>query len=488
MDGWEVGGRKLLLGALLLSGALAASPAAAQIVVTPRETATQTQTGAPTEDATPEDAGRLLTQARAAAAQARANGRTPTPDQPDWREAIRLGEAARALAPNDPQIVRFLAETYSTLSWDSRAWDAWGAFLDGGGTLDDGALAALGEAGRELGYARYSAGQFDEAAAVFERVLELSPDDLQALTWLGRIALETRASEAAQRYWARVLELDPENDTARYYAQRSEQQLRYGAAATDAFNEGLSAYDAGRTATALDAFVRAADANPDFDEAASWAGRLALELGRPRVAQRFWSTLLERDPENQQAAYFLTLAEAQERWGLEAGRAFYAGQESYNRGEVRAAAEQFAAASDANPQYPEAASWAARSLQEADLAERAIPYWERLLAIEPDNEGARYFLELARSQTGVQGDAVQAFNEGVKAYGEAEPERAQALFEAATRADPDYAEAWGWLGRLAFEGGRYADAEAAYARALELEPDNATYRFFQLEAERLGAQ
>jgi tetratricopeptide (TPR) repeat protein len=480
MDGWR------FLFALLLTGGTL-PPAAAQIVVTPRETATQTPTGAPTEDATPEDAGLLLTQARAAAAEARANGRTPTPDQPDWREAVRLGEAARALAPDDPQILRFLAETYSTLSWDSRAWDAWSGYLDEGGTLDDGALAALSEAGRELGFARYSAGQFEEAAAVFERVLELNPDDLQALTWLGRIALETGASEAAQRYWARVLELDPENEAARYYVGQSEQQLRYGAAATDAFNEGLIAYDAGRTAAALDAFIRAANANPEFDEAASWAGRVALELGRPGVAQRFWKALLERDPENRQVAYFLSLADAQERWGVEAGRAFYAGQEAYNRGEVGAAAERFAAASDANPRYPEAASWAARSLQEAGRAERAIPYWERLLTLEPDNEGARYFLELARSQTGVQGDAAQAFNEGVEAYGEAQPERAQALFEAATRADPDYAEAWGWLGRLAFESGRYSEAEAAYARALELEPDNATYRFFQLEAERLGA-
>lgn len=479
MDGWR------FLFALLLTGGTL-PPVAAQIVVTPRETATQTPTGAPS-DAAPEDAGRLLTQARAAAAEARANGRTPTPDQPGWREAIRLGEAARALAPDDPQILRFLAETYSTLSWDSRAWDAWGSYLDEGGTLDDGALAALSEAGRELGFARYSAGQFDEAAAVFERVLELNPDDLQALTWLGRIALEMGASQAAQRYWERVLELDPQDEAARYYAQQSEQQLRYGAVATDAFNEGLIAYNAGRTAAALDAFIRAADANPEFDEAASWAGRVALELGRPGVAQRFWNALLERDPENRQAAYFLSLADAQERWGIEAGRAFYAGQEAYDRGEVGAAAERFAAASDANPRYPEAASWAARSLQEAGLAARAIPYWERLLALEPDNEGARYFLEAARSQAGVPEGAVQAFNEGVKAYGEADLERAQELFEAAVGDDPGYAEAWGWLGRLAFEGGRYDEAEAAYTRALELEPDNTTYRFFQAEAERLGA-
>lgn len=456
--------------------------APAQITVTPTQPPAQAETQGSA------DAAALLAQAQAAALGARSSGALATPDEPRWRDAIQLGEEARALAPEDVTVLRFLAETYSTLSWDSRAWELWGAYLDAGGPLDGTALGALSEAGRELGYARYSAGELEGAADIFERVAELEPNNVEALTWLGRIALEQGRSEAAERYWRRVLALRPGDPTARYYVQQSEQQLTYGAETTGAFNEGLAAYNAGQKAAALDAFTRAAEANPDFEEAATWAGRVALELGRAEVAQRFWGALLERNPQNRQAAYFLTLAEAQRRWGTEAGRAFYAGQELYNQGRVEEAAERFVAASEANPQYPEAASWAARSLQESGQAAQAVPYWERVVALSPEDESARYFLETAQAQQGAPAEAVQAFDEGVRAYQQADPERAQRAFRQATDADPGYADAWGWLGRLAFEDERYGEAETAYARALELEPGNATYRFFQAEAERLGAQ
>ena len=452
----------------------------AQIVVTPTPPPEQTSPVA----ASPS----LLAQAQAAAEKARESGALPTPDQPLWHDAVDLGEEARAAAPEDLTVLRFLAEIYSTLSWDGRAWDVWNAYLDAGGTLDDAALGAIREAGRELGYARYTAGNLGDAAQVFGKLSDLEPQNAEALTWLGRIALEEGRSQDAEGYWQRVLKLKPGDKTARYYLAQSQQQLTFGAASTGAFNEGLATYNAGEKAAALDAFIRAADANPKFEEAATWAGRVALELGRPRVAKRFWQTLLKRNPDDRSAAYYLSLAEAQETWGAAAGRAFYAGQDLYNRGEVKAAAEQFAKASDANPKYPEAASWAARSLQESGQAARAVPFWERVVALNPDDKSARYFLETARSQQAIGEEATRAFDAGVRAYEEADLAAAQRAFQTATQAAPNYADAWGWLGRLAFESGRYGEAEAAYKKALGLEPGNTTYRFFTAEAKRLEAQ
>lgn len=464
-----------------LSAALLLNVAGAQVVVTPVQP--PAQAAAPAE---PEDAGALLAQAQAAAEAALEGSLAPSPDQTGWRDAIRLGEAARDEAPEDLEVLRFLAETYSTVAWDSRAWEAWNAYLEAGGDLDEAALGAISEAGRKLGYARFAAGELGGAAEVFGRVLELDSQNVEAVTWLGRIALEQGESKAAEGYWERVLELTPGDRAARYYLAQSREQLTYGADAVNAYNEGLAAYNEGRTAAALDAFRRAAEINPEFEAAVLRAGRTALELGRSRAAQRFFRALVARDPEDQQAAYLLTLADAQRRWGAAAGSAFYAGQELYNQGRVEEAAESFTRASDANPEYPEAAGWAARSLQESGQAERAVPYWERVLALDPEDDSARYFLEAAQGQRDFGAGAVAAFNEGVKAYGEADLKAAEAAFETATEQEPGYAEAWGWLGRLAFEGGRYAEARAAYERALELEPGNASYRFFEAEAARLG--
>ncbi len=432
------------------------------------------------------EAQALLAQARAAAQEAHEGSLAPSPDQTGWRDAIRLGEAARDLAPEDPVVVRFLAETYSTVAWDSRAWVAWGAYLDAGGDLDEAALGALNEAGRKLGYARFAVGDLGGATEVFERVLELGADNVEAVTWLGRIALEQGRSEAAERYWERVLELKPDDPTARYYLAQSREQLAYGADAVGAFNEGVAAYDESRTAAALDAFSRAAQTNPEFAQAHQRAGQTALELGRSGAAQRHFRALVALDPADDRAAYLLTLADAQSTWGAEAVNAFYDGQELYNQGRVADAAERFAGASDANPAYPEAAGWAARSFQESGQVARAVPYWARVVALNPEDESARYFLEAAQAQKDIGAEAASAFNEGVKAYGEADLGAAQAAFETAAEREPTYAEAWGWLGRLAFEGGRYGEAEAAYGRALGLEPGNASYRFFEAEAARLG--
>lgn len=438
--------------------------------------------------ALPPGAASLLAQAQAAVQTARTTAEAPSPDSPNWRVAIALGEEARDAAPTNPIVLRFLGETYSAVSWDSRAWETWGAYLEAGGREDAAVRRALGTAGQRLGYARYSAGNLEGAAEVFGRVLELTPEDPAALTWLGRIALESGRSLEAQEYWERVLALRPGNRAARYYLGRAQQQQTFGADASRAFNDGLAAYSANQKAEALEAFSRAAEASPEFEEAFSWAGRVALELGRPVEAKTFWSALLRRDPENRQAGYFLGLAESQERWGSSAGRAFYSGQELYNQGQISGAAEAFVRASESNPQYPAAASWAARSLQESGQTGRAVLFWRRVVALNPDDPSATFFLEAAQAQQNVSDDAVGAFNSGVQAYQEAELGAAAVAFSEATERDPSYADAWGWSGRLAFEEGRFAEAEDAYARAAELEPDNSSYSFFLDEAKRLGAQ
>lgn len=466
---------------ILIAGSLSLH-AQAQVTVVPVP-----PTQSAVSSSLPAEARSLLQEARAAAQRGRATG-TFSADQPDWRSAIQNGEGARALAPESLEVLRLLGETYSAVSWDSRAWDAWDAYLAADGPLDETVRRGVSRAGQGLGFARYTGGDLTGAAEIFGRVLELESNNVNALTWLGRIALENGRSAEAESYWQRVLTLRPGNRTARYYLQRAEQQRTFGAEASGAFNDGLAAYNGNRKAAALEAFSHAARANPDFEEALSWAGRVALELGRPEAAKTFWQALVRRNPQDTRASYFLSLAEAQEHWGSVAGRAFYAGQDLYNRGQVRAAAERFVAATEANPQYPAAASWAARSLQESGQAGRAAPYWRRVVTLNPDDASAKFFLEAAQNQQRLGSGAASAFNQGVQAYQEADLAAAETAFNRATQENPTYAEAWGWLGRLAFEGQRYPEAASAYTKAVELEPDNTTFSFFLSEAQRLNDQ
>jgi tetratricopeptide (TPR) repeat protein len=263
---------------------------------------------------------------------------------------------------------------------------------------------------------------------------------------------------------------------------------RVGEAASEAYREGLSAYEEDRLGEAHAAFAKAVAANPEFVDAAVWAGRTALELELPATAVRFWERVVARRPGDGGARYFLDVARTQALWGVEAGRAFFAGQSAYERGDLESAADSFVSALEANPSMLEAWVWAARTSQELGEPEEALYFWQGVLERRPDDERARYFTELARQQIEFGPRAGQAFAEAVRHYQLAEFDQAEAGFRQAVEANPQFALAWAWLGRLYFTRADYPAAAEAYRRAAELQPANEDYSFFANEAARLAGE
>src|SRR5690606_19976428 len=97
-----------------------------------------------------------------------------------------------------------------------------------------------------------------------------------------------------------------------------------------------------------------------------------------------------------------------------------------------------------------------------------------------------WFLRRATLATERGDVAGPAFFDAVAAYEAGEADRARTLLEEAVAAEPDFVEAWGYLGRIAFQQGRYLDAAEAYGRAAELSPGVDEYVFFAEEAARLA--
>jgi tetratricopeptide (TPR) repeat protein len=435
-----------------------------------------------------QDAQFLLEQARSAASQAKTSYSTFNIDQPLWRDAMRLGEQAFKLEPNNPEVVLFLAQTYSTVRWHSRAWDKWTHFLrlQGLDQAGDEAKGQFAETGNELGFAKYQMNDLQGALAFYIRVNEIIPDTAETLRWIGRIYLELGQPDQAQPYWQRLAELEPDDEAANYYLSITEEQLRVGPEASSMFQAGIKAYDEGKLPEALQAFEWAATANPTFKEAYVWAARSSFELGQSALAVQYWQKVLALDPTDERAVYFAQYSQDQQRWGKEAAQAFYEGQTFYLQQNVASALERFEAATRANSQYKDAFVWTARAYQELGQLPQAASYWQRVIELDPSDSRAKYFLTLAQKQQTYGDSAGQAFVDGIDYYQKNDFANAEAAFKRAIAANANFSDAWAWLGRVYFTQANYPEASKAYAQAVVLAPENADYRFFADEAKRLS--
>ncbi len=421
----------------------------------------------------------------------------PHPDHADWRVVLDSGR--EALDMIDHAVTRrYLARAYALTGWSVRALDAFDELVAAGHPLDVGAeverlvpevpsLTLYRRAAAVLAFSRYQAGDAAGAERTYARWLEVDPEATEPLRWLGRLALERGDPEGALPYWERLVELSPEDDAAAYALRETRRELAIGPQAAASFRRGSEAYEAGDLEAALDAFEASFAANPEYLDAAVWAGRTALELGRAELAVDHWSLVVRERPDDAGAAYFLRLAQDQAEFGVTAGRGFHDGLAAYERGELEEALDAFEAAVAANGSFTQAWVWVARVRQETGLYEDAVRAWERVIALDPSDDRARYFAALAQQQQGVRPEAGEAFARAVSAYERADFATAEELLQEVVRIDPDSATAWAWLGRVAFGERRYAEAAIAYGRASELDPQNEDLAFFAAEAAALAA-
>lgn len=438
------------------------------------------------------NASELLTQAISTAERARANYDYNIYDLPLWREAIRLGHLALEEDSHKLEASHFLATSYGYVNWYSRAWEHWLVFFALGGSLEQAqALDAnssllFTDAGTELGFARYEARRPRAALPYYKTVLSHLANESESLRWLGRIHLELNEPDDALPYWRRLAEVSPDDEGVQYYLRLAELQDQVGIEASRAFQEGLQTYEEGDVRAALPFFEDAIEFNKSFKDAYVWAARAHFELANAAEAERYWNRVLELDPSDERALYFARYSGDRRLWGVAAADTFYSGQTLHLQMNFEAAAQSFQKAFELNPNYKNAAVWAARSYQEAELPDKAIPFWEAVLRLDPTDKRAQDFLRLAEAEESYGIEAGSLFLEGVAAFEASNLTNAQTLFQEAIKANPDFAEAWAWLGRVHFTQGNYQEAATRYSKAAELEPNNEGYAFFATESRNLA--
>ncbi len=416
-----------------------------------------------------------------------------TPDADAWATALRAARAAVAAAPEHPAPQRLLTRVYATVGW-------WVRVLDAADTLVDlrpdapwadaeppvppgpTTAALVADAYRNLGFARYQADDLQGAAQVFERWVAAFPDDPDGRRWLARALLDLRDPSGAMPHLERWLELQPDDPDATFFLTEARLAVDVGSEASFAFREGAARYAAGDLAGAAESFELARNAAPSFADAHAWAGRVALERGDPASAVVAFAAAVELRPDDDGLRYFLRLAETQVAFGVEAGRAFFAGLSAYELGDPETAATRFEEAVTANDAFAEAWAWLGRTRQELGRLAAAERAWARVVALDPADRRASDFLNLLRQQlaygAGDDDPAANAFAAGVAAFERAEFAQARERFEAVVAADPEAGLAWAWLGRLAYTQRDFEEAALAYERAARLLPDDEDVAWF----------
>ncbi len=316
-----------------------------------------------------------------------------------------------------------------------------------------------------------------EAIRLGREALQAAPGDPSVLRFLAETYSATNWYAPAWQTW---------RDLATSVGTLDSAALKAGSAAGNQL--AYLRYDNGDRAGALELYQEVIDFNPNDPQAYTWAGRILLEQGQAEASLPYWQEAVRLAPEDEGNRYFLELAQDDVRYGAQGTENFYAGIAAYEAGNKAEALQHFQDAAQDNANYKQAFVWAGRTALELNQPELATGYWQRALTLDPSDEGASYFLKLSQDEARWGMTAATAFYDGVRLYENGDAEGAKTQFLTATQSNPDYAEAWAWLGRTQFETNNFVLAAQAYGQASELEPNNETYSYFYAEATRRASQ
>lgn len=292
-------------------------------------------------------------------------------------------------------------------------------------------------------------GRLDEARADYQRLLQLNPNHVRALHYLGILSIQTGQAELAVELLSKALLIDPAD--AALHASKGDalcelNQMQAAVASYDAaiailpgdanthFNKGNTLRLWGKHADAISSYDRALALDPGNADACNNRGISLLELKRYAEAMVSFQATIARNP-NYTAAYH--------NWGnaLFETRAYEEGIAKFDR------------AIALDPRHMDAHLNRAAALIKLDRYDAAITCLDKVIALDPRHPGA--FMN--------RGGALAS----LKRY-----EAAIASYDQVVALQPDSAAAYYNRGNACLELKQYKNAIANYDRAIGLGCDS----------------
>ncbi|MBB6096909.1 tetratricopeptide (TPR) repeat protein [Deinobacterium chartae] len=224
---------------------------------------------------------------------------------------------------------------------------------------------------------------------------------------------------------------------------------------------------------ALRYFRAASRIDPSFVEARYQEAQVLLETGRTAESRAVWQAILQQNPSDKRAQYFVGVTERLADYGPDAARNFAQGYAAYEAGDKRRAQTLFKASTTASANFVEGWRYYARTSFELGDMAGAVEGYSKVVGLEGNNNQNAYWLKYAQEAQRYGLEGVKAYRQGYSLYSAGDKRGAEAAFVRATQLSPQYQQAWAWLGRTRLELGNTAGAVAAYEQAVKLDPNDA---------------
>ncbi len=240
----------------------------------------------------------------------------------------------------------------------------------------------------ELGMQHHSEGRLPEAENIYQQILQVSPNNAEALHLLGAIAYQSGKYDIAADLIAKSLHIKPEYAEAHY-------------------NLGLALKKLGRLPDAANHFHQATVLQPDYPDAHNNLGIALQDLGKLNEATNSYNTAINLDPDYFKAHYNL-------------------GNVRRKLGKLDMAINSFRTTITIKPDYPEAHNNLGNALQDCGKLNEAVASYQKAIALKPDYSEACYNLGIAYFDLGELDQAIYRYQKAITIQ-------------------PDYPDAWNGL-------------------------------------------
>ncbi|MGB5100303.1 MAG: tetratricopeptide repeat protein [Methanothrix sp.] len=335
----------------------------------------------------------------------------------------------------------------------------------------------------EKGLQLYKSESYEEAAAAFDRAIELEPENLDArlyksvaMTKLGmmisgggmNLGAEDREASLLAAFGEamaandRAVEIAPENATVWIYKAGNMDQMGSFTINLSLLNESLKAYD-----LALELDPNNADAWHGKGVALVHLSQYLWDTSRYEEALRYYDRALELDPhtegalqnragllaelgrQNESAEAYAQVIEAANTSAEQASAWHSKGDALMSQGEYREAVDAYNSAAEIDPKDRWTWMMMAFATDQIGWYNRSLEAYDAVLALDADSSSAMYGKADALYR-------LRRFNESLQA------------FDAALKANPERSSSWKGKGDALKALNRTDEAESAYEMALNL--------------------